>query len=395
MREKERVKRLEAIRSGKEARQNNSEYLVCAWPYHNSISQHPKNKVPSQLFLSDPGNTKSKLLTQCINCRNHVKMERAAKRREHNESEHIGMFCCSACRRTLDITYRAKTKNGSPSSQCVGCCDRHNKWYDINKGKGKESILRLKMEIILNNGYSCELCKCILLKGESSDGLPVKIIEPIFFDEDTSHIRDFVASNARSLELDALDFDHLTEDEQRQRGLLKETEPYFRKRQRVPYFKSDNNIRLEAAKCQLICKRCHTMETIRREGEVEQMIPSKARKTQFVNDLKLAGCSVCGYKNDKLLRFFEMDHIDPNTKIASISYMIRREYNIDDIIEECAKCRVLCGYCHRIHTRNQIRDGVLISGGKTLTPLLSSDRSNSVIDSIISDYNRDAGKSSD
>jgi hypothetical protein len=87
----------------------------------------------------------------------------------------------------------------------------------------------------------------------------------------------------------------------------------------------------------------------------------------ITNEIKIKGCELCGYKNTSLLRFFEFDHIDPKTKIDCVAIMIKKAYTIDDLIKECAKCRVLCGHCHRIHTRNQVRNGIITRSDKPYT----------------------------
>jgi hypothetical protein len=50
---------------------------------------------------------------------------------------------------------------------------------------------------------------------------------------------------------------------------------------------------------------------------------------------------------------FDWDHIDPETKIDSISNMCNTLQNIEKINQEIRKCRLLCCYCHRLHTREQ------------------------------------------
>ena len=35
-------------------------------------------------------------------------------------------------------------------------------------------------------------------------------------------------------------------------------------------------------------------------------------------------------------------------------------YSLDDVIQECNKCRVLCKHCHRIHTFRQIKAGLFL-----------------------------------
>jgi len=84
-------------------------------------------------------------------------------------------------------------------------------------------------------------------------------------------------------------------------------------------------------------------------------------KFNYVKKCKEKGCSSCGYINIDLVRFFDMDHMDINNKIANICKMcVDPFYSLDDVINECLKCRVLCRNCHRIHTDKQIKDGLFL-----------------------------------
>jgi hypothetical protein len=64
------------------------------------------------------------------------------------------------------------------------------------------------------------------------------------------------------------------------------------------------------------------------------------------------GCEVCGYNSHPSA--LEFDHIDPATKTYSPSYTISLSWGA--MLEEIAKCRVLCANCHAVHTYNQ-REG--------------------------------------
>ena len=72
--------------------------------------------------------------------------------------------------------------------------------------------------------------------------------------------------------------------------------------------------------------------------------------TEWYNELKSALiCTVCSESTPECLVFH---HIDPTTKIASISSMIRSVASKQDIITEINKCVVLCHNCHvKAHIR--------------------------------------------
>lgn len=59
------------------------------------------------------------------------------------------------------------------------------------------------------------------------------------------------------------------------------------------------------------------------------------------------GCRICGIKNPIVLQF---DHIDPTTKISTVSQMITDRHNIERIKAEIRKCQILCANCHLIKT---------------------------------------------
>jgi len=67
---------------------------------------------------------------------------------------------------------------------------------------------------------------------------------------------------------------------------------------------------------------------------------------------------LCGYNN--ILRFLEFDHLDPTQKIKDITGMVQnKNYSVDDVIFEISKCRILCRYCHRFHTKYQRENGII------------------------------------
>ena len=68
----------------------------------------------------------------------------------------------------------------------------------------------------------------------------------------------------------------------------------------------------------------------------------KETKLQDVSN----GCCDCGKKGHP--DEFDYHHIDPNTKIASVSDMLGT-YGRPKVIAEMAKCQILCKPCHRKH----------------------------------------------
>ena len=69
------------------------------------------------------------------------------------------------------------------------------------------------------------------------------------------------------------------------------------------------------------------------------------------------GCESCGFQSERL-GFFDLDHIDRDTKTTEIARLVRdlnpkREDHRERFMAELAKCRVLCVACHREHTAQQ------------------------------------------
>lgn len=59
------------------------------------------------------------------------------------------------------------------------------------------------------------------------------------------------------------------------------------------------------------------------------------------------GCLACGYADDPVA--LDLDHLDPDVKVANISQMLRYA-PWKAVLAELEKCQVLCAVCHRIKT---------------------------------------------
>ena len=68
------------------------------------------------------------------------------------------------------------------------------------------------------------------------------------------------------------------------------------------------------------------------------------RMLTFVRNFKCEkGCMFCGEKEPCCL---DLHHIDPDTKEYAIGHMVRN-FGKDRLMEEIAKCVVICANCHR------------------------------------------------
>ena len=79
-------------------------------------------------------------------------------------------------------------------------------------------------------------------------------------------------------------------------------------------------------------------------------------KRKAVDDIKLGrGCESesCQWIGPFAPEMLQFNHIDPSTKLFSVSQMVSNDRNMDIILEEIDKCEVLCANCHATETRRQ------------------------------------------
>jgi len=68
-------------------------------------------------------------------------------------------------------------------------------------------------------------------------------------------------------------------------------------------------------------------------------------------------CWKCGSQDG-----LEFDHIDPSTKVETISIMLANSYPLELLHLELKKCQLLCAKCHLVKTREV--DGLKADHGK-------------------------------
>ena len=72
-----------------------------------------------------------------------------------------------------------------------------------------------------------------------------------------------------------------------------------------------------------------------------------AERRDFIQAYKIEkGCAKCGYNQHPAA--LEFNHLDPAKKKFQIAGNLTRRW--DSIVEEMAKCEILCANCHAIHT---------------------------------------------
>ena len=105
----------------------------------------------------------------------------------------------------------------------------------------------------------------IIIKLETSPGFGfgINFVDPWL------SLKDIIKLYYKELEVRVIEFDHLPEKDQRERGLLLFNEKFIPKKSGVNEQGSETSIRLEALKCQHLCILCHTIKTIER-GKIRE-----------------------------------------------------------------------------------------------------------------------------
>ena len=338
-------------------------FKPCVCVHHEMVSEYPMHKVPRKMFKTITGESEN-----CSECREYIYSVKDIYREKKIETaKETGKHFCEGCYRQLPYEEMRKN-NDEVTKLCLKCGDRFDISNSKNKKRLREIYFNIIKEYIFKNEASCEHCKSIFLQPEEGTKYVVEL--PTYLKDDKRYVdykgktylaSEFLTEFTHLLELRIIDFDHLTEEEQRERGLLLPHEPYEPKIDSVGRLCSEIPMRKEAKKCQCICCKCHTIFTNTRSPRVYYQSPYLLKRVQYVEDIKSNGCSVCGfYDSNPLLKgFIEMDHLDPNTKKYGISNLVGGVGKFDDLVEECKGCRPACRFCHRIHSADQRKEGII------------------------------------
>jgi hypothetical protein len=122
---------------------------------------------------------------------------------------------------------------------------------------------------------------------------------------------------------------------------------------------STEKLRVEAAKCDVVCANCHHVRSqtqarsfaIRRGPGTSPRADEKRRVWQaharMLLEIRSVPCPDCGKTYSPYA--MEFDHRDPATKVHGVTSMIGRA-SVAGILAEVAKCDVVCANCHRMRT---------------------------------------------
>ena len=345
-------------------------FRICAHPEHKGNSEYPIDKVPIEMFRYATQKDPTKLSIDCSDCRKvHSKnvMDRSASTEEKIITK--GKYMCRGCIKPFDKPF--VRSDGTPCVNCPDCRDKRKEIAQDIREKRKEFLKEIRLEKIMESECSCQFCKSIFLISEDERKPFVELKTYLRFEgkkknryvkyKDREYLStDFLKEFRDLLELRLIEFDHVPKEEQEARGMIKPGETLIEKKCCVTECKDEYTMRQEAKITQNVCCLCHLWITkTRYDAETNKKVYKK-KTARFVDELKvkIGGCSNCGFFNEELLSYLEFDHLNPKEKILPIATMIIQGYTLEQIIEECKKCRLICRMCHKIHTSKQIDMGV-------------------------------------
>jgi hypothetical protein len=90
------------------------------------------------------------------------------------------------------------------------------------------------------------------------------------------------------------------------------------------------------------------------EATKVRSLERRERIKTYVDELKQASpCADCKQSFHPVAMDF--DHLPGHTKLKSIAYMVMRRWSLSSIIEEIAKCEIVCSNCHRVRTIKRLK----------------------------------------
>jgi hypothetical protein len=94
---------------------------------------------------------------------------------------------------------------------------------------------------------------------------------------------------------------------------------------------------------------------------LERNIANRAKKKEYVWKLKENPCVDCGQTFHPMAMQF--DHLAD--KFSDISQMVNRNFSIEKLDEEIAKCDLVCANCHAVRTWQRQQAPIAQSGRAT------------------------------
>ena len=93
----------------------------------------------------------------------------------------------------------------------------------------------------------------------------------------------------------------------------------------------------------------------------KQQVKNRRRKLKqrFADYKQTLECHKCGLSGKDNQWALEHHHLDPNEKVTSIAHLVTSGYSWDTVMEEVAKCIVICANCHRMEHWEEYKQKVL------------------------------------
>jgi len=73
-------------------------------------------------------------------------------------------------------------------------------------------------------------------------------------------------------------------------------------------------------------------------------INTRLKNTEIMKQLKINGCSICGY--NKCYKALDFHHVNPKTKKFNITVTSLNSMGLEKILKEINKCILVCSNCH-------------------------------------------------
>lgn len=102
------------------------------------------------------------------------------------------------------------------------------------------------------------------------------------------------------------------------------------------------------------CKEHHRQYVRQHYADNKQYYVDKAKRAKaevvvWLNELKSQPCTDCGETYPPYVMDF--DHLDPDLKLGEVAKFT--SYGRKKVMDEIAKCELVCANCHRIRTHNR------------------------------------------
>lgn len=92
------------------------------------------------------------------------------------------------------------------------------------------------------------------------------------------------------------------------------------------------------------------------EKYYQKNIRRKKMLLTFVNELKNKPCYDCSVSYPPYVMDF--DHKEGETKLNSVARLIRDGWSKERLLEEIAKCDLVCANCHRERTYQRLKENI-------------------------------------